>query len=219
MFPDLAVRSPPFSVLLVLLKDLICSGLAFLPRHLHQSGALTMEALQDPHPDPVEGMDEDIADKVGPGWWPRRAVCRVVCGRLGARSSVGGVPGGAAWRLQGRWFPQLSSGMWPRGRPWSGHAGAGHLGSWWASLGCTRPWGRSGPQGGRAALSLQDQLQESAGQGGCRPLPSSPLPLLPSPPPPPPAHAYDHTDTHVHPSSPPGSDQGPRQGSRPSFEG
>lgn len=64
MFPDLAVRSPPFSVLLVLLKDLICSGLAFLPRHLHQSGALTMEALQDPHPDPVEGMDEDIADKV-----------------------------------------------------------------------------------------------------------------------------------------------------------
>lgn len=33
-------------------------------RHLHQSGALTMEALQDPHPDPVEGMDEDIADKV-----------------------------------------------------------------------------------------------------------------------------------------------------------
>ncbi|XP_015992218.2 rab11 family-interacting protein 3 isoform X2 [Rousettus aegyptiacus] len=33
-------------------------------RHLHQSGALTMEALQDPPPDPVEGMDEDIADKV-----------------------------------------------------------------------------------------------------------------------------------------------------------
>ncbi|XP_006766218.1 PREDICTED: rab11 family-interacting protein 3 isoform X3 [Myotis davidii] len=33
-------------------------------RHLHQSGALTMEALQDPPPDPLEGMEEDIADKV-----------------------------------------------------------------------------------------------------------------------------------------------------------
>ncbi|XP_057384557.1 rab11 family-interacting protein 3 isoform X3 [Balaenoptera acutorostrata] len=33
-------------------------------RHLHQSGALTMEGLQDPPPDPVEGMEEDIADKV-----------------------------------------------------------------------------------------------------------------------------------------------------------
>ncbi|KAM9057758.1 rab11 family-interacting protein 3 isoform 4-T4 [Megaptera novaeangliae] len=33
-------------------------------RHLHQSGALTMEALRDPPPDPVEGMEEDIADKV-----------------------------------------------------------------------------------------------------------------------------------------------------------
>ncbi|XP_061066197.1 rab11 family-interacting protein 3 isoform X3 [Eubalaena glacialis] len=33
-------------------------------RHLHQSGALTMEALQDPPPDPVEGMEEDIVDKV-----------------------------------------------------------------------------------------------------------------------------------------------------------
>ncbi|XP_066868865.1 rab11 family-interacting protein 3 isoform X3 [Kogia breviceps] len=33
-------------------------------RHLHQSGALTMEALQEPPPDPVEGMEEDIADKV-----------------------------------------------------------------------------------------------------------------------------------------------------------
>nr|XP_055195792.1 rab11 family-interacting protein 3 [Nyctereutes procyonoides] len=33
-------------------------------RHLHQSGALTMEALQDPAPDPMEGMEEDIADKV-----------------------------------------------------------------------------------------------------------------------------------------------------------
>uniref|UniRef100_G1PFA7 FIP-RBD domain-containing protein n=1 Tax=Myotis lucifugus TaxID=59463 RepID=G1PFA7_MYOLU len=33
-------------------------------RHLLQSGALTMEALQDPPPDPLEGMEEDIADKV-----------------------------------------------------------------------------------------------------------------------------------------------------------
>ncbi|KAM5198134.1 rab11 family-interacting protein 3 isoform 1-T1 [Hipposideros larvatus] len=33
-------------------------------RHLHQSGALTMEALQDPPSDPMEGMEEDIADKV-----------------------------------------------------------------------------------------------------------------------------------------------------------
>ncbi|XP_006894918.1 PREDICTED: rab11 family-interacting protein 3 [Elephantulus edwardii] len=33
-------------------------------RHLHQSGALTMEALEDPLPDPVEGIEEAIADKV-----------------------------------------------------------------------------------------------------------------------------------------------------------
>ncbi|XP_043417075.1 rab11 family-interacting protein 3 [Prionailurus bengalensis] len=33
-------------------------------RYLHQSGALTVEALQDSAPDPVEGMEEDIADKV-----------------------------------------------------------------------------------------------------------------------------------------------------------
>uniref|UniRef100_A0A8C6FI41 Rab11 family-interacting protein 3 n=1 Tax=Moschus moschiferus TaxID=68415 RepID=A0A8C6FI41_MOSMO len=33
-------------------------------RHLQQSGALTMDALQDPPPGPVEGVDEDIADKV-----------------------------------------------------------------------------------------------------------------------------------------------------------
>ncbi|XP_031303309.1 rab11 family-interacting protein 3 isoform X3 [Camelus dromedarius] len=33
-------------------------------RHLHHSGALTMEALQDPAPDPTECMEEDIADKV-----------------------------------------------------------------------------------------------------------------------------------------------------------
>ncbi|XP_058426471.1 rab11 family-interacting protein 3 isoform X4 [Diceros bicornis minor] len=38
--------------------------LLFPGRHLHQSGALTMEALQDPPPDPMEGMEEDIADKV-----------------------------------------------------------------------------------------------------------------------------------------------------------
>ncbi|XP_048188986.1 rab11 family-interacting protein 3 isoform X2 [Perognathus longimembris pacificus] len=33
-------------------------------RYLHQSGALTMEALEDPPPDPMEGLEEDIADKV-----------------------------------------------------------------------------------------------------------------------------------------------------------
>ncbi|XP_073755876.1 rab11 family-interacting protein 3 isoform X3 [Callorhinus ursinus] len=42
-----------------------CRDPAFpTPRHLHQSGALTMDALQDPAPDPMEGMEEDIADKV-----------------------------------------------------------------------------------------------------------------------------------------------------------
>ncbi|XP_066131524.1 rab11 family-interacting protein 3 isoform X3 [Saccopteryx bilineata] len=42
-----------------------CRDPAFLTsRHLHQSAALTMEALQDLPPDPVEGMEEDIADKV-----------------------------------------------------------------------------------------------------------------------------------------------------------
>lgn len=34
------------------------------PRNLHQSAALTMDTLQDPAPDPVECMEEDIADKV-----------------------------------------------------------------------------------------------------------------------------------------------------------
>ncbi|XP_036771611.2 rab11 family-interacting protein 3 [Manis pentadactyla] len=33
-------------------------------RHLHQSGALTMEGLPEPPLDPVESMEEDIADKV-----------------------------------------------------------------------------------------------------------------------------------------------------------
>lgn len=33
-------------------------------RHLHQSGALTMEGLPEPPLDPVENMEEDIADKV-----------------------------------------------------------------------------------------------------------------------------------------------------------
>ncbi|XP_064151339.1 rab11 family-interacting protein 3 isoform X6 [Loxodonta africana] len=33
-------------------------------RHLHQSGALTMEALEDLPPEPVEGTEEAIADKV-----------------------------------------------------------------------------------------------------------------------------------------------------------
>ncbi|XP_027796545.1 rab11 family-interacting protein 3 isoform X2 [Marmota flaviventris] len=40
-------------------------ALLLLPgRYLHQSGALTMEALEDPPPEPVEGPEEDIADKV-----------------------------------------------------------------------------------------------------------------------------------------------------------
>ncbi|XP_042524571.1 rab11 family-interacting protein 3 isoform X4 [Dipodomys spectabilis] len=40
-------------------------ALLLLPgRYLHQSGALTMEALEDPPPDPAEGLEEDIADKV-----------------------------------------------------------------------------------------------------------------------------------------------------------
>ncbi|XP_064448295.1 rab11 family-interacting protein 3 isoform X2 [Mirounga angustirostris] len=42
-----------------------CRDPAFpTPRHLHQSGALTMDALQDPAPDLMDGMEEDIADKV-----------------------------------------------------------------------------------------------------------------------------------------------------------
>ncbi|XP_012867047.1 PREDICTED: rab11 family-interacting protein 3 isoform X4 [Dipodomys ordii] len=45
--------------------ELDCSDPSFLtPRYLHQSGALTMEALEDPPPDPAEGLEEDIADKV-----------------------------------------------------------------------------------------------------------------------------------------------------------
>lgn len=41
-----------------------------------------MDALQDPPPGPVEGVDEDIADKVGPGPVARPVgvvgeVCRV----------------------------------------------------------------------------------------------------------------------------------------------
>nr|XP_045017507.1 rab11 family-interacting protein 3 isoform X2 [Jaculus jaculus] len=57
--------------------ELDCSDPAFLTpspakrlssrkvaRYLHQSGALTMEALEDPPPEPVEVPEEDIADKV-----------------------------------------------------------------------------------------------------------------------------------------------------------
>ncbi|KAM5130492.1 rab11 family-interacting protein 3 isoform 4-T4 [Callospermophilus lateralis] len=57
--------------------ELGCSDTAFLTpspakqlssrkvaRYLHQSGALTMEALEDPPPEPLEGPEEDIADKV-----------------------------------------------------------------------------------------------------------------------------------------------------------
>ncbi|XP_069343285.1 rab11 family-interacting protein 3 isoform X3 [Eulemur rufifrons] len=42
-----------------------CGDPAFLaPRYLHQSGSLTMEALEDPPAELVEGPEEDIADKV-----------------------------------------------------------------------------------------------------------------------------------------------------------
>ncbi|XP_075851021.1 rab11 family-interacting protein 3 isoform X3 [Microcebus murinus] len=42
-----------------------CGDPAFLtPRYLHQSGALTMEALEDSPTELVEGPEEDIADKV-----------------------------------------------------------------------------------------------------------------------------------------------------------
>nr|XP_008250927.2 rab11 family-interacting protein 3 [Oryctolagus cuniculus] len=57
--------------------ELTCSDPAFLTpsptkrlssrkvaRYLHQSGALTMDALEDPPLEPVEGPEEDIADKV-----------------------------------------------------------------------------------------------------------------------------------------------------------
>lgn len=61
-FPELVIV--PLAALLVLLW----TGFLFLLcRNLHQSAALTMDALQDPAPDPVECMEEDIADKVGPG--------------------------------------------------------------------------------------------------------------------------------------------------------
>ena len=63
----LAPWSLPFSTLLALLKDLWTGLSSLLHRHLQQSGALTMDVLQDPPPGPVEGVDEDIADKVGPG--------------------------------------------------------------------------------------------------------------------------------------------------------
>lgn len=67
MFEELVIRLFP-SFLSHLLKDLFWTGVLFLlHRHLHQSGALTMDALQDPPADPMEGMEEDIADKVGLG--------------------------------------------------------------------------------------------------------------------------------------------------------
>ncbi|XP_038183839.1 rab11 family-interacting protein 3 isoform X3 [Arvicola amphibius] len=45
--------------------ELDCGDPAFLtPRYLHQSGTLTMDALEDPPPEPVECPEEDIADKV-----------------------------------------------------------------------------------------------------------------------------------------------------------
>lgn len=56
----------------LLLEELIICFFPFFPlllvlfcRYLHQSGTLTMEALEDPPPEPVECPEEDIADKVG----------------------------------------------------------------------------------------------------------------------------------------------------------
>lgn len=89
-------------------KDLLWTRLLFpLHRHLHQSGALTMEGLPEPPLDPVENMEEDIADKVGPGPG-RSAVCR--------RPTSGCLPSAAA--------------------PWCTLRGAGHRpGKRWVSAG------------------------------------------------------------------------------------
>lgn len=79
--------------LFALLKGLLWTAL-FLPhRHLHQSGALTMDALQDPAPDPVEGMEEDIADKVGPRVEGRREGHLLIT-QPGLRALVGAVASG-----------------------------------------------------------------------------------------------------------------------------
>lgn len=103
MFEELVLGSPLFS-LFILLKDLFWTGLLFLlHRHLHQSGVLTMEALQDPPPDPVEGMEEDIADKVGPAWRGLGATCR-------QQASVSGlVPVPWPWGVGPPW---AHGGMW-----------------------------------------------------------------------------------------------------------
>lgn len=83
MCKELVVRLFPFFSLSFPLKDLLWTGLWFLlHRHLHQSGALTMEALQDPPLDPMEGMEEDIADKVGPKQQDWMAPCRHHSSRL-----------------------------------------------------------------------------------------------------------------------------------------
>ncbi|GAB1300745.1 Rab11 family-interacting protein 3 [Apodemus speciosus] len=63
---DLKLRNPPASASQVL--GLKPSQAALQQeggkRYLHQSGTLTMEALEDPPPEPVECPEEDIADKV-----------------------------------------------------------------------------------------------------------------------------------------------------------
>lgn len=90
MFEELVIRLFP-SFLSILLKDLFWTGVLFLlHRHLHQSGALTMDALQDPPEDAMEGMEEAIADKVGLGGRTeaRRQTPQPVPGRvLGAVAS------------------------------------------------------------------------------------------------------------------------------------
>lgn len=99
MCEELVVQLFPFFSLSSLLKDLLWTGLWFLfHRHLHQSGALTMEALQDPPSDPMEGMEEDIADKVGPEQQDLTALCRRHSPRLRACAACCGL---GVWALTG----------------------------------------------------------------------------------------------------------------------
>lgn len=99
MFEELVIRLFP-SFLSILLKDLFWTGVLFLlHRHLHQSGALTMDALQDPPADAMEGMEEAIADKVGLGsrTEARRQTPQPVPGRVLGAVASGVGPGRRTW--------------------------------------------------------------------------------------------------------------------------
>lgn len=101
MFPELVIAP-----LAALLEVLLWTGLLFLLfRNLHQSAALTMDTLQDPAPDPVECMEEDIADKVGP---------RVQAGGRAPteNSQVSGHLGGCRVRVQTTGGDGLAEGQW-----------------------------------------------------------------------------------------------------------